>query len=264
MNQTSPIVDFGQWNVEHFRLTVFHSPGVQTSGLWESLMGVRPESIEERPREGLVRQQGEAGDNRLLLVTHAERLDWTFVPNPTVNLGTNITPALTTPVLIDPNQAVHKLQEALDISLRVVKQVQRLAFGALLGQEVANQTDGMSQFSKYLPHMALGEQGVSDFMYRINRRRRSSNVPHAQINRIARWSLEQVITGEVHIGIGPAQVPRLMPPPALPSAPGFINRLLLDINTAPENNAIAAERMPGLLVELINLACKVATEGDIP
>ena len=263
MTQTAPIVDFGQWDVEHLRLTVFHHSGVQTSGLWEQLMCVRPESIEERPREGLVRQQGQADGNRLLLVTHAERLDWTFVPNPTVNLGPNMTPALTTPVLIDPNQAVRKLQEALDISLQAVRQVQRLAFGALLGQEVANQTEGMNQFSKYLPHMALGEQDVSDFMYQINRRRRSSNVSHAQVNRIARWSLEQVITGEVHIGIGPAQAPRLMSPSVSPSAPRFINRLLLDINTAPGNNAIAAGRMPGLLVELINLSCKVATEGDI-
>ena len=117
MDQTTPIVDFGQWSVEHLRLTVFHPPhGVQTSEFWELLMGVRPESIEERPREGLVQQHGEVDGNRLLLVTHAERLDWTFVPNPTVNLGANITPALTTPALIDPNQAVHKLQEALDIS----------------------------------------------------------------------------------------------------------------------------------------------------
>ncbi len=259
MSQTTPIVDFGQWSVEHLRLTVFHPPGVQTSELWERLMGVRPESIEERPHEGLVRQQGEADGNRLLLVTHAERLDWTFVPNPTVNLGANITPALTTPVLIDPNQAVRKLQEALDISLRSVRQVHRLAFGALLGQEVANPSEGMSLMSKYLPHMNLEEQDVSDFMYQINRRRRSSSVPHAQINRLARWSLDQVITGGVRIGIVPTQAPQLMPP----SEPGFMNRLLLDINTAPANNAIAAERMPGLLAELINLACKVATEGDI-
>ena len=259
MDQTTPIVDFGQWSIEHLRLTVFHPSGVQTSGLWESLMDARPESIEERPHEGLVQQQGEADGNRLLLVTHAERLDWTFVPNPTLNLGANITPALTAPVLTNPNQAVRKLQEALDISLHSVRQVHRLAFGALLGQQVANQTEGMSQFSKYLPHMNLEEQGVSDFMYQINRRRRSSHVPHAQVNRVARWSLEQVITGEVRIGIVPAQAPQFMPP----SEPRFINRLLLDINTAPDNSAIAVDRMPGLLVELINLACKVATEGDI-
>ena len=259
MTQTTPIVDFGQWSVEHLRLTVFHPQGVQTPKLWELLMGVRPESIEERPREGLVREQGEVDGNRLLLVTHAERLDWTFVPNPNVNLGADITRALTTPVLIDPNQAVRKLQEALDISLRSARQVHRLGFGALLGQEVANQAEGMSQFSKYLPHMDLEEQGVSNFMYQINRRRRSSKVPHAQVNRVAKWSLEQVITGELRIGIVPAQAPQLIPP----SEPGFTNRLLLDINTAPENNAIAVERMPALLVELINLACKVATEGDI-
>ena len=251
MNQTTPIVDFGQWSVDHLRLTVFHPPGFQTSELWELLMRVRPESIEERPRDGVVQQQGEADGNRLLLVTHAERLDWTFVPNPTVSHGTN-----TPPVLLDPNQAVRKLQEALDISLRSVKQVNRLAFGVLLGQQVVNPSEGMSQMSKYLPHMDLEERGGSDFIYQVNRRRRSSRVPHVQLNRLARWSLEQFISGGIRIA--PAQAPQLQQ-----SGSGFVSRLLLDINTAPENNAIAVERMPGLFVELINLACKVATEGDV-
>ena len=61
--QTTPIVDFGQWSVEHIRLTVCHPQGVQTSKLWELLMGVRPESIEERPREALIQQQGEVDGN---------------------------------------------------------------------------------------------------------------------------------------------------------------------------------------------------------
>ena len=52
MTQTTPIVDFGQWSVEHIRMTVIHPQGVQTLELWELLVGARPESIEERPHEG--------------------------------------------------------------------------------------------------------------------------------------------------------------------------------------------------------------------
>ena len=214
-------------------------------------MGVRPESIEERPREGMVRQQGEADGNRLLLATQADRLDWTIVPNPTVNQGTN-----TTPVLTDPNQATLALRNALSISLGSVKQVHRLAFGALLEQQVADQADGMSKLSKYLPRLDLEEQGVSDFIYQINRSYRSSSVPHAVANRLARWSLEQFISGEIRIA--PAQTPQLKE-----SGKGFVDKLLLDINTAPENNAIATGKMPGLFVEFIDLACKVASEGDV-
>ena len=251
MSQTTPIADFGQWSVEHLRLTVFHPTGVETLNLWEQLMGVSPESRDERPREGVVQQQGEAGGNRLLLVTRAERLDWTVIPNPATAPG-----IMATPILVDLNQAMLMLQNALRMSLRSVRLVHRLAFGALLGQQVKDPSEGMIRLSKYLPRLELEERGVSDFIYQINRRRQSSRVSHAQLNRVARWSLEQIIGGEVHIA--PAQGPQVQS-----STTGFINRLLLDVNTVPRNNAIATDRIPGLFVELAEIACKVASEGDV-
>ena len=251
MSQTTPIADFGQWNVEQLRLTIFHPPGVDTLNLWEQSMGVRPESRDERPREGIVQQQGEAGGNRLLLITHAERLDWTIVHNPATAPG-----IMSTPILVDLNQAMTILQGALRISLQSVRVVHRLAFGALLGQQVTNPSEGMSRLSKHLPRLELEERGVSDFIYQINRRRQSSRVPHAQLNRVARWSLEQIIGGEVRIT--PTQAPQVQS-----SRTGFINRLLLDVNTVPETSAIAHDRISGLFVELVEIACKVASEGDV-
>ena len=248
MNQ---IADFGPWGVEHLRLTLFHPLGVETLQLWEQLVGARPESIEERPREGVVRQHGGVDGNRLFLATQGERLDWTFLPTPTADQGID-----TAPVLADLEQATLTLRRALDISVRSVRQVHRLALGVLLEQQVANQADGMSKLSKCLPHLNLEGQDGSDFIYQINRRRRSSVVPHARVNRIARWSLEQFVSGEVRIT--PTQVPQLQQ-----FGKGFVDRLLLDINTNPENNAIAPARMPGLLVEFIDLAHKVASEGDV-
>ena len=245
------IADFGPWGVEHFRLTLFHPPSVQTLPLWEQLVGVRPESIEERPREGVVRQHGGVDANRLFLATQGERLDWTFLPSPTADQGIAAAPTLS-----DPEQATLTLRRALDISLRSVRQVHRLAFGVLLEQRVTSQADGMSKLSKYLPHLNLEGQGGSDFIYQINRRRQSSVVLHASVNRVARWSLEQFVGGEVRIT--PTQVPQLQQ-----FGKGFVDRLLLDINTNPENNAIAPARMPGLLVEFIDLAHKVASEGDV-
>ena len=251
MSQTTPIADLGEWSVEHLRLTIFHPREVDTLNLWEQSMGVRPESRDERPREGIVQQQGEAGGNRLLLTTHAERLDWTVVPNPATDPG-----IMATPILVELNQAMSILQRALRISLRSVRVVHRLAFGALLGQQVANPSEGMSQLSKYLPRLELEERGVSDFIYQINRRRQSSRVPHAQLNRVARWSLEQIIAGEVRIA--PAQAPQVQS-----SRTGFTNRLLLDVNTIPEASAVATDRIQGLFDELVEIACKVASEGDV-
>ena len=199
MSQTTPVGDFGQWNVEHLRLTIFHPSGVDTSNLWERLMHVLPESRDERPREGVVQQQGEAGSNRLLLITRADRFDWTVIPNPASDAG-----IMPTPILVDINQAVTLIQDALRISLQAVTVMGRLAFGALLGQQVADPTEGMSRLSEYLPRLGLEEQGVSDFVYQINRRRQSFRVPHAQLNRVARWSSEQIIQGQLRITPRPA------------------------------------------------------------
>ena len=58
MSQTTPIADLGQWSVEGLRLTIFCPGDVDTSNLWEQSMGDRPESRDERPREGIVQQQG--------------------------------------------------------------------------------------------------------------------------------------------------------------------------------------------------------------
>ena len=250
MNQIAPIVDFGQWSVEHLRLTIFHPSGIHTLPLWEQLMGVSPENRDERPREGVVHQQGEAGGNRLILTTYAERLDWIAIPNPTT--GPRIVAA---PVLVDINQTMTLMRRALDVSLHSVRVVNRLAFGALLGEQVANPSRGMSRLLKYLPRLGLEDQGVSDFVYQINRRRQSSRAPHAQLNRVARWSLEQIIGGEVRISAGQA--------PQQSSTEGFTNRLLLDVNTVPGNNTIAIDRIPGLFIELMEIAGKVASEGDI-
>ena len=254
MSQTTPVGDFGQWNVEHLRLTIFHpsSPsGVDTSNLWERLMHVLPESRDERPREGVVQQAGDAGGNRLLLITRMDRFDWTIMPNPASDAG-----IMPTPILVDTNQAVTLMQDALRISLQAVRVVDRLAFGALLGQQVADPTEGMSRLSKYLPRLGLEEQGVSDFVYQINRRRQSFRVPHAQLNRVARWSSEQIVGGQLRIA--PPLLPQVQP-----LRTGFVNRLMLDVNTLPGTSAIAHDRFSGLFVELVEMARKVASEGDV-
>ena len=250
MSQTTPIADLGQWSVEDLRLTIFYPGDVDTSNLWEQSMGDRPERRDERPREGIVQQQGEAGGNQLLLITRALRLDWTVLPSPATDPGIRATP-----ILVDLNQAMSILQKALRKSLRSVRVVHRLAFGASLGQEVPNPSEGMSRLSKYLPRLELEERGVSDFIYQINRRRQSSRVPHAQLNRVARWSVEQIIGGEVRITH--AQAPQVQ------SSTAFTNRLRLDVNTIPETNAIATDRIPGLFDELVEIACRVASEGDV-
>ena len=117
--------------------------------------------------------------------------------------------------------------------------------------------EGMRQLSKYLPRMDLEHQGGSDFIYQINKRRRSSHARHVRINRLAKWQLDEFHSGAFRIT--PSQGPQLET-----SKPGFASKLVLDINTAPDNNAISADKMPDLFVELMALAREIAAKGDVP
>ena len=214
-------------------------------------MGVSPETIDSRPRERILREQGGANGNKLLLVTQAQRLDWHLQPDPTPDH-----PLGTPPTLKASDQALPMLSKALDVTLQSVQLVQRLAFGAVLIQQVSSLKEGMRHLSKYLPRMGLENQEGLDFIYQINRQRRSTDSTHVQINRLAKWQLEEFHSGALRIT--PSQGARLET-----SDSGFVCKLILDINTAAENNAISKGRMPALFVELTALAREIAVKGDI-
>ena len=246
-------LDFGEWDIESLRLSIFYPPGGSTlSGLWEQLMGIAPENEANRPREGIRQEQGSAEGNRLLLDIRSERLDWHIVggqpprgeegrsPVIKLNAGERMTPLLA---------------RALGVSLRSLGQVHRLAFGVVLVWQASDLNEGMRQLSKFLPQIDLENRGGSDFVYQINRRSRSTLVPHVTINRLSRWQTEEVQGGTLRI---------------TPTQPRFeiservlMNKLILDVNTAPESNAISPDRMPALFGELSNLAHNVAIKGDV-
>ena len=250
MHDTRSSATFAEWDVENFRLTIFHPAGHTIPGLWERLMGVTPEAIDSRPRERVHREQGGTNGNKLLFVTQAQRLDWNLLPDPAPDHEIGIPPTLTA-----MDQTIPMLRRALDVSLQSVQQVDRLAFGAVLIRRASDLSDGMSQLSKYLPHMDLEHRGGSDFIYQINRRRRSSYAPHVRINCLAKWLLEEFHSGALRIT--PSQGAQLET-----SESGFVSKLVLDINTAHDNNAISTDRMPGLLVELTAIAGEIAAKGD--
>ena len=251
MTESVSLADFADWRVENFRLTIFHAAASAASGLWERVMGVSPETVDSRPREHVLREQGNANGNNLLLVTQPQRLDWTVLPDPSSDRWIGLPPTL-----MAEEQSISLLQRALATSLESLRQVDRLAFGTVLIQQVSDLNEGMVQLSRFLPQMDLAHRGGSDFIYQINRRRRSSHSPHVLINRLAKWQMEEFQSGALRIT--PAQGPQLHNIDS-----GFVIKLVLDINTVPGNNAISVDRMPGLFVELAAFAREIATEGDV-
>ena len=249
--QMSGATPFAGWDVESFRLTLFH-PAVPTiSGLWERVTGATPESIDSRPRQRLLQEQGGANGNKLLFASRVQRLDWNLLPDPAPDHEVGIPPALKA-----VDQAIPVLQKALDTSLLTVRQADRLAFGVVLIQKASDLSEGMSQLSKYLPHLDLEHRGGSDFIYQINRRRHASQARHVRINCLAKWQCEEFLSGAFRIT--PNQGPQMQT-----SEVGFVIKLVLDINTAPDNNAISIDKMAGLFVELTTIAREIAAKGDV-
>ena len=247
-------LDFGEWGIESLRLSLFYPPGGNAlSGLWEQLVGIAPENQSNRPREGIRQEQGSVEGNRLVLDIRDERLDWHILggqpprgeegnsPVVKLNAGERMTPFLA---------------RALGVSLRSLGQVHRLAFGAVLVWQAPDLNEGMRQLSKFLPQLDLENRGGSDFIYQINRRSRSTLAPHVTINRLSRWQTEELQGGTLRVT--PIQ-PRFEI-----SGRVLINKLILDVNTAPESNAISPDRMPALFGELANLGHDIAIKGDVP
>ena len=158
--------------------------------------------------------------------------------------------------MVSAEQIIPLLTRALDVSISAFGRADRIAFGSTLVQRASNPSEGTKQLSKYLPRLDLEPDG-SDFLYQINRRRRSSHAPHVQINRLSRWQLEDVHGGLLRVS--PSQ-----PPGFMRDEQFSISKLTLDVNTAFGSNAISNERMPGLLDEMIAFAYEIATNGDIP
>ena len=249
MNSPEAAYDLAPWGVESFRLSVFHSTPGDHSGLWEHLIGSSPESKNERPREQTVQVEGPVDRNRLVLVTQTNRLDWHIAP------GAPKDPSSTELVfLTDAGWASQLFHKALEVSVKQVRQVGRLAFGAVLLQPVADMEGAERVLSGYLPISGL-ERGVQDLLYRINRRCKSQSAPHVLVNRIATWSAELVQSGAFQIG----------PPdhrPIMDTRAHRVVRLILDINTSPDNNAISPDRMPPILAELLGFGQQIAVTGD--
>ena len=251
MSTALPAFDFAPWAVESLRLTIFHPPNNPSPGLWQKVMGVSPEQVESRPRQSVLTEQGNVHGNQLRLIAQNERLDWNIVAGPVSDLEIGSSPRLTS-----LEQANAVLIDALNVSLNEVNQVDRLAFAPILVQEVSDLDQAMKLLAQHLPYMDLMQRGGSDFIYQINRRRRSSVASHVVINRLTKWQVEHYQSGALRIS--PSRGPQLEA-----SDWGVMVKLLLDINTAPDNNAISSDRMPGLFAEFTNLACETASKGDV-
>ena len=196
-------------------------------------------------------EHGEVRGNRLLVASQTERLDWHIQPQPNRAEGAKTT----IPTLTDAVSGMNLLQDALTTSVEAIRPVLRLALGVNLVQAVDNPNNGLAILSRYLPRLELETHGTPNFVYQTNRQRRSTSARRIQVNRLARWSLDEGQTDLISIGALGTNITHQIQ--------FFAAKLILDINTVG-TSAISAEKIPGLFSEFQYMAQEIADQGDIP
>ena len=254
--QTMTSADFGAWNVESLRLTVFHQTTPSPVGLWRTLMDADPINTERRPTEQKVIERGPAFQDTILLETQPQRLDWHQLPGApptTVAEGDDLAVA----VLSNPTQSWALLERALAVTLDEVAIVPRIALGATLMQVFPDLQQAQARLAHYVPHLSLEVQsGASDLVYQVNRARRSATMHSVRINRLSTWTLTELVN--VPLTFNPATGVRLAD-----QQKRDVLQTVLDINNAPMQSDISVKRFPALLTEFIDLAKEIANKGDV-
>ena len=82
------------------------------------------------------------------------------------------------------------------------------------------------------------------------------SVPHAEINRLGRWSVEEI--GSIAFRMVSGQ-----PPVRQDMGIHYVRKLVTDINTTPTTNVMANDRIHDLFHEMVAISNEVATKGDV-
>lgn len=246
------------WQTELIRLTAF--PGASTNVLnqnwWEELMGERPTKYNKDLKKQEQTDEGPFKNGRLILAVTPLRIDWIYR---TVE-DESEEPMKSLPIVGSFEQTLKDFTELItpwfskgDLI------VSRLAFGCILLQEADDPSAAYRLVSSYLPFEkgnVLDSQSVSDFVYRINRKKQSDVVKELVINRLSSWnaialrSLQIVSTGNRTIRQDLAE-------------PLYAARVELDINTSADYETdLPPNNLSNLFQELIDAGTEIAIYGD--
>jgi hypothetical protein len=239
------------WRVGDLRLTAFTDPfaPAETSAegkRWEAMVGKPPENVISRLFGTDVEENGPFPSGGKLSYKRSPRgVEWMLESAPDPEMPETFF-GMNTAVITPFSELIRRW-------LVDCPAFQRLAFGAALYLQVRDKAEGYRRLSDYLG-LQLDPENTGDFLYQINRRRRSrSGVPNLEINRLSKWTWAP-------FGVrGPeGEQP-------WPVARHSVCLLELDINTAPEfRGPFPREAYVPLFDELVAFAEEIAVKGPVP
>jgi len=253
------------WQAEALRLTAFvpHDATFGPESWWSELTGQPPERQTNRPREGQWETDGplarpDLAGARLVLTTRRGRVEWLLVPE----LASGEGPVDIESLHLGPFSDVFPIfcQMMRDWLPASGLDIARVALGVTLRLPVETKEAAYSLISKYVPCPLATDS--SDFLYRINRPRRSTSLgDDTIINRLATWAVVHLVPLRIAVSGGGAAAEAV----SRQGEPFIACRVELDINTAADRTGtLPRARLDALLAELGNLAVEIAVEGDKP
>lgn len=236
------------WQAGRLRLTAFPQPvdGFPEPFLdnwWEELFRVPPEKRHKDFGTGIIELNGNIeGVFTVLVATPVTfELRW----------QAHADPALALLGFGSLEERAHSFQDlcARWLELSSCPPLQRIGFGASLNLPVATREEGYKLLDQLLPSVDVNP-GSLDFRYQINRRRLSNSMPQVEVNRISRWSVQELLMG-------------LVDPHSESRSMGMSCSLEVDINNVMSNIAIDRACLRTLFVELLGMGVEIAEKGDI-
>lgn len=245
------------WEAMSLRATMFHNlPTPELPRWWQEVSGSKPEQIVTRPTEHITQLSGGFEGAQMTLTAWPNRVDWSLQAMPAAQ-GQPIQGFPTLGAFPDAPEPFLKIVRKW---LNVVRDpfATRLAFGAVLVRQAADLSTAYNELSQFLPKVQLDPAGSSDFLYQINRPRKSRSGTGFRINRLTKWS---VVQGR-YIAFGATMVGEPTPTSVPPQS---ACRLELDINTPAEiSTPIPRDEAGVLFEELVELGSEIAAKGDVP
>lgn len=251
-NKGVPTLD--AWLAESIRVTTFPSEVVSTEQLtwWDSFVGSPAETITSRPKIGQYVASGDFEGRRLTLHIQPGRIEWNLSPTPRDSDEEFAPPSLGL-----FSEALASLLKVASAWLPHAPALNRIAFGAVLTQPVADRRAGYVLLQHYLKSVKIDPDGSSDLSYQINRPRPSAYVEGLPINRLSKWSVQLAQRVTMTVGSENIVTRALMNESSC--------RLELDVNTAPNIlPALPPQQLGSLLQEAVDFGRELALSGDIP
>ncbi len=233
------------------RLSVFPLDGTAALGTshWEKGAGKQPETVKRPPQQQRVIEEGPWGEAWLQVDSLRGQIHWL------VSADMNPDAPGSIGAFPDAIPPFHGLM--CDWLKAHCPPVNRIAFAVNLMFPTGSPRETCAHLNDMLPAVEVAADDTRDFMYQINRRRRSRCLEGLEINRLAKWSSAEGRSLEVTIAAGV--------PSARAAKVRYFRRLEPDINTVPTpDREIPRHAFLGVFDELVSAAKEIAVKGDVP